>query len=138
MTSTQAKRSSLEYATGRVGPRTAAKTRARVRRHLRVRKKVAGTAARPRLVVNRSARHIFVQVVDDSVGRTLVSASTLDESIRSAEGDKTAKAKLVGTLLAERAKVAGISAVVFDRGGYQYHGRVAALADSAREAGLTL
>jgi len=138
MSGTQAKRSSLEYATGRVGPRTAGKTRARVRRHLRVRKKVAGTTARPRLVVNRSARHIFVQVVDDTVGRTLVSASTLDESIRSAEGDKTAKAKLVGSLVAERAKNAGITAVVFDRGGYQYHGRVAALADSAREAGLTL
>jgi large subunit ribosomal protein L18 len=138
MASTQAKRSSLEYATGRVGPRTATKTRARVRRHLRVRKKVAGTTARPRLVVNRSARHIFVQVVDDTVGRTLVSASTLDESIRSADGDKTAKAKLVGALVAERAKNAGITAVVFDRGGYQYHGRVAALADSAREAGLTL
>ena len=138
MASTQAKRSSLEYASGRVGPRTATKTRARVRRHLRVRKKVAGTAVRPRLVVNRSARHIFVQVVDDTVGRTLVSASTLDETIRSAEGDKTAKARLVGALVAERAKNAGISAVVFDRGGFQYHGRVAALADSAREAGLTL
>jgi large subunit ribosomal protein L18 len=138
MAGTQAKRSSLEYASGRVGPRTATKTRARVRRHLRVRKKVAGTAVRPRLVVNRSARHIFVQVVDDTVGRTLVSASTMDESIRSAEGDKTSKAKLVGALVAERAKNAGITAVVFDRGGYQYHGRVAALADSAREAGLTL
>jgi large subunit ribosomal protein L18 len=138
MAGTQAKRSSLEYASGRVGPRTATKTRARVRRHLRVRKKVAGTAVRPRLVVNRSARHIFVQVVDDTVGRTLVSASTLDETVRSAEGDKTAKAKLVGALVAERAKNAGITAVVFDRGGYQYHGRVAALADSAREAGLTL
>ena len=138
MAGTQAKRSSIEYATGRVGPRTANKTRARVRRHLRVRKKVAGSTARPRLVVNRSARHIVVQIVDDSVGRTLASASTMDESIRSAEGDKTAKAKLVGTLIAERARDAGISAVVFDRGGYQYHGRVAALADSAREAGLTL
>ena len=138
MAGTQAKRSSLEYASGRVGPRTATKTRARVRRHLRVRKKVSGDAARPRMVVNRSAKHIFVQVVDDTVGRTLVSASTLDESIRSAEGDKTAKAKLVGALVAERAKTAGISAVVFDRGGYQYHGRVAAVADSAREAGLTL
>jgi large subunit ribosomal protein L18 len=138
MAGTQAKRSSLEYATGRVGPRTAAKTRARVRRHLRVRKKISGDAVRPRLVVNRSARHIFVQVVDDTVGRTLVAASTLEETIRSAEGDKTAKAKLVGTLVAERAREAGISAVVFDRGGYQYHGRVAALADSAREAGLTL
>ena len=138
MAGTQAKRSSLEYATGRVGPRTAAKTRARVRRHLRVRKKVTGSTARPRLVVNRSARHLFVQIVDDSVGRTLASASTLDESIKSAEGDKTAKAKLVGSLIAERARDAGITDVVFDRGGYQYHGRVAALADSAREAGLTL
>jgi large subunit ribosomal protein L18 len=138
MAGTQAKRSSIEYATGRVGPRTAAKTRARVRRHLRVRKKVSGDAARPRLVVNRSTKHIFVQVVDDTVGRTLAAASTLDESIKSAEGDKTAKAKLVGTLIAERARDAGISAVVFDRGGYQYHGRVAALADGARESGLTL
>lgn len=138
MAGTQAKRSSLEYATGRVGPRTAAKTRSRVRRHLRVRKKVTGSTERPRLVVNRSARHLFVQIVDDSVGRTLASASTLDESVRSAEGDKTAKAKLVGALIAERARDAGIAAVVFDRGGYQYHGRVAALADSARESGLTL
>ena len=138
MAGTQAKRSSLEYATGRVGPRTAAKTRARVRRHLRVRKKVVGSTARPRLVVNRSARHILVQIVDDSIGRTLASASTMDEAVKSAAGDKTAKAKLVGSLIAERARDAGITAVVFDRGGYQYHGRVAALADSAREAGLTL
>ena len=138
MAGTQAKRSSIEYASGRVGPRTATKTRARVRRHLRVRKKVTGSTLRPRLVVNRSARHLFVQIVDDSVGRTLASASTLDESIKSAEGDKTARAKLVGALIAERARDAGITAVVFDRGGYQYHGRVAALADSAREAGLTL
>jgi large subunit ribosomal protein L18 len=138
MAGTQAKRSSLEYATGRVGPRTATKTRARVRRHLRVRKRIIGSTLRPRLVVNRSARHLFVQIVDDSVGRTLASASTMDDSIRSADGDKTAKAKLVGTLIAERARDAGIEAVVFDRGGYQYHGRVAALADSAREAGLTL
>ncbi len=138
MAGTQAKRSSIEYATGRVGSRTAAKTRSRVRRHLRVRKKVVGSTARPRLVVNRSARHIVVQIVDDSVGRTLASASTMDEAVKSAEGDKTAKAKLVGTLIAERARDAGIAAVVFDRGGYQYHGRVAALADSAREAGLTL
>jgi large subunit ribosomal protein L18 len=138
MARTQAKRSSREYATGKVGPRTATKTRARIRRHLRVRKNVNGTPARPRLVVNRSSRHIFVQVVDDTVGKTLASASTLDPEIRAAEGDKTAKAKLVGALVAERAKNAGISAVVFDRGGYQYHGRVAALADSAREAGLTL
>src|SRR3984885_5977302 len=138
MAGTQAKRSSIEYATGRVGPRTAAKTRARVRRHLRVRKKVIGSTARPRLVVNRSPRPIVVQIVDDSVGRTLASASTMDEAVKSAEGDKTAKAKLVGALIAERARDAGIEAVVFDRGGYQYHGRVAALADSAREAGLTL
>jgi len=138
MARTQAKRSSREYATGKVGPRTAAATRARARRHLRVRKKVSGSTARPRLVVNRSARHIFAQIVDDTVGRTLASASTLDAAIRTAEGDKTAKAKLVGALLAERAKSAGITAVVFDRGGYKYHGRVAAIADSAREAGLTL
>jgi large subunit ribosomal protein L18 len=138
MAGTKAKRSSREYATGRVGPRTATKTRARVRRHLRVRKKVIGSAVRPRLVVNRSARHIVVQVVDDTVGRTLASASTMDPTVRSATGDKTAKAKLVGALIAERAKTAGISAVVFDRGGYKYHGRIAALADSAREAGLTL
>jgi large subunit ribosomal protein L18 len=138
MAGTQAKRSSREYATGRVGPSTAVKTRARVRRHLRVRKKVSGSTARPRLVVNRSARHMFVQIIDDSAGRTLASASTMDAAIRSATGDKTAKAKLVGALVAERAKSAGITAVVFDRGGYQYHGRVAALADAAREAGLTL
>jgi len=138
MAGTKAKRSSREYATGRVGPRTATKTRARVRRHLRVRKKVIGSAVRPRLVVNRSARHIVVQIVDDTVGRTLASASTMDPGIRSATGDKTAKAKLVGELIAERAKTAGITAVVFDRGGYKYHGRIAALADSAREAGLTL
>ena len=138
MAGTQAKRSSLEYATGRVGSRTAAKTRARVRRHLRVRKKVSGDAARPRLVVNRSARHIFVQIVDDTVGHTLASASTLDADVRAAEGDKTAKARRVGELLAQRAKDAGIEAVVFDRGGYRYHGRVAALADGAREGGLKL
>jgi large subunit ribosomal protein L18 len=138
MARTQAKRSSREYATGKVGPRTAATTRARARRHLRVRKKVSGSTLRPRLVVNRSARHIFAQIVDDTVGRTLASASTLDPAIRTVEGDKTAKAKLVGALLAERAKSAGITAVVFDRGGYKYHGRVAAIADSAREAGLTL
>src|SRR6202161_1845161 len=138
MAGTQAKRSSIEYATGRVGPRTAAKTRARVRRHLRVRKKVIGSTAQARLVVHPSARHIVVQIVDDSVGRTLASASTMDEAVKSAEGDKTAKAKLVGALIAERARDAGITAVVFDRGGYQYHGRVAALADSARESGLTL
>jgi large subunit ribosomal protein L18 len=124
--------------TGRVRPHTQKSTAARVRRHLRVRKKVTGSSSRPRLVVNRSARHMFAQIVDDSAGRTLAAASTLDPAIRTAEGDKTAKAKLVGELLAERAKSAGITAVVFDRGGYKYHGRVAAIADSAREAGLTL
>ena len=138
MARTQAKRSSLDYATGKVGPRTTKKTRARIRRHLRVRKRVTGTTARPRLVVNRSARHLFVQIVDDTFGTTLASASTMDPTIRTAEGDKTAKAKLVGALLADRAKTAGITAVVFDRGGYKYHGRVAAIADSARESGLTL
>ncbi|HWG01108.1 MAG TPA: 50S ribosomal protein L18 [Trebonia sp.] len=138
MARTQARRSSREYATGKVGPRTAQKTRARVRRHLRVRKKITGTTARPRLVVTRSSRHLLVQIVDDTTGHTLASASTMDPTIRAAEGDKTAKAKLVGALLADRAKTAGITAVVFDRGGYKYHGRVAALADSVREAGLTL
>ena len=108
------------------------------RRHIRIRKRIAGTAERPRLVVTRSNRHIVAQVIDDLKGHTLASASTLDASVKTAEGDKTAKAKLVGALIAERAREAGISAVVFDRGGYQYHGRVAALADSAREAGLTL
>ena len=138
MAGTQAKRSSLEYATGRVGSRTAAKTRARVRRHLRVRKRVSGDAARPRLVVNRSARHMFAQIVDDTVGQTLAAASTLDADVRGVDGDKTAKARRVGELLAQRAKDAGIAAVVFDRGGYRYHGRVAALADGAREGGLKL
>jgi large subunit ribosomal protein L18 len=125
-------------ATGRVRPKTQASAAGRARRHLRVRKKVTGSAARPRLVVNRSAKHMFAQIVDDSVGRTLAAASTLDATIRAAEGDKTAKARQVGELLAQRAKEAGIEAVVFDRGGYRYHGRVAALADGAREGGLKL
>jgi large subunit ribosomal protein L18 len=111
---------------------------ARGRRHLRVRKKVHGTPARPRLVVSRSARHVFVQVVDDSAGRTLASASTMEVDVRSTGGDKTAKAKRVGELVAERAKAAGVEAVVFDRGGNKYHGRVAAIADGAREGGLSL
>jgi large subunit ribosomal protein L18 len=109
---------------------------AKARRHFRVRKKVVGTTARPRLVVTRSTRHITAQVVDDAAGHTLASASTLDPSIRGTEGDKTAHAKAVGTLLAQRAQAAGISAVVFDRGGNKYHGRIAALADAAREGGL--
>jgi large subunit ribosomal protein L18 len=113
----------------------------KARRHFRIRKKVSGTAARPRLVVTRSARHITAQVVDDLVGHTLASASTLDVTIRggsdSERGDKTAQAKAVGQLVAERAKAAGIDTVVFDRGGNAYAGRIAALADSARENGLT-
>ena len=110
----------------------------RQRRHLRLRKKVVGTAARPRLVVTRSARHIVAQVVDDAVGRTLASASTLEADLRSLEADKTAKARKIGELIAERAKAVGIEAVVFDRGGNTYHGRVAAVADGAREGGLSL
>ena len=109
---------------------------ARKRRHTRVRKKITGTAARPRLVVTRSARHLFVQVVDDNVGKTLASASTMEVDLRGLDGDKSAKAKRVGELVAERAKSAGIDTVVFDRGGNKYHGRVAALADGAREGGL--
>jgi large subunit ribosomal protein L18 len=118
--------------------RGSTKAASRARRHFRVRKKVAGSATRPRLVVNRSARHVFVQIVDDGTGRTLASASTLEAQLRSFDGDKTAKARKVGALIAERAAAAGIKAVVFDRGGYRYHGRVAAIADGAREGGLTL
>jgi large subunit ribosomal protein L18 len=109
---------------------------AKTRRHFRLRKKVNGTPARPRLVVKRSSRHIAVQVIDDLAGHTLVSASTLEADVRATEGDKKAKAAKVGQLVAARAKDAGISAVVFDRGGNAYHGRIAALADAAREAGL--
>lgn len=109
---------------------------ARARRHFRLRKKVVGTAARPRLVVTRSARHITAQLVDDSVGRTVASASTLEAESRSADGDKTAKARGVGERIAERGKAAGVSAVVFDRGGDAFHGRIAALADGARSGGL--
>jgi len=108
----------------------------KARRHFRVRKNVRGTAERPRLVVTRSARHITAQIIDDLRGHTLVSASTLDASIRGVEGDKSALAGKVGALLAERAKAAGVSKVVFDRGGNKYAGRIAALADAAREAGL--
>ncbi|MET8087761.1 50S ribosomal protein L18 [Micromonospora sp. NPDC005194] len=108
----------------------------RARRHFRVRKNVSGTAERPRLVVTRSLRHMVAQIVDDTKGHTLASASTLDSSLRGAEGDKSALAGKVGALLAERAKAAGVSKVVFDRGGNRYAGRVAALADAAREAGL--
>ena len=123
---------------GRITGRADARASARARRHLRVRKKVAGSPARPRLAVTRSARHMFAQLIDDTSGVTLASASTLDDAIRGADGDKTAKARQVGSLLAQRASQAGITAVVFDRGGYAYHGRVAALADGAREGGLAL
>jgi large subunit ribosomal protein L18 len=109
---------------------------AKTRRHFRLRKKIGGSAQRPRLVVNRSSRHIAVQVIDDVAGRTLVAASTLEADVRALEGDKKAKAAKVGELVAARAKDAGISSVVFDRGGNRYHGRIAALADAAREAGL--
>ena len=118
--------------------RAKGKTAARSRRHLRVRKQVTGTAARPRLVVSRSSRHVFVQVVDDTAGRTLASASTMESDVRTLDGDKTSKAKKVGELVAERAKAAGVESVVFDRGGNKYHGRVAAIADGAREGGLSL
>ena len=111
---------------------------ARSRRHVRVRKKVSGTTTRPRLVVSRSTRHVFVQVVDDVAGVTLASASTMEADLRGLGGDKTAKARKVGELVGRRAKDAGVESVVFDRGGNRYHGRVAAIADGAREAGLSL
>jgi large subunit ribosomal protein L18 len=117
---------------------TAARQKSRLRRQIRGRKKLSGTAQRPRLVVTRSSRHIRAQVVDDLVGKTLVQASTMEGDLRSFDGDKTAKAKKVGELVAERAKAAGIEGVVFDRAGNKYHGRIAALADGAREGGLTL
>jgi large subunit ribosomal protein L18 len=116
---------------------TAARVKSRLRRQVRGRKKIAGTAERPRLVVTRSSKHITVQVVDDLVGKTLAFASTTEQDLRSFDGDKTAKAKRVGELVAERAKAAGIDGVVFDRAGNKYHGRIAALADGAREGGLT-
>ena len=118
--------------------RAKGKSAARGRRHLRLRKKVNGTALRPRLVVSRSSRHVFVQVVDDTVGKTVASVSTMEADVRALEGDKTDRAKKVGQLVAERAKATGVDAVVFDRGGNRYHGRVAAIADGAREGGLTL
>src|SRR6476620_3853542 len=115
---------------------SAARRVSRLRRHNRLRKRVSGTAERPRLVVNRSSRHIHVQLVDDTAGRTLASASTMDASLRGAEGDKSALARRVGALIADRAKAAGVTAVVLDRGGNRYAGRIAALADGAREGGL--
>ena len=116
---------------------TAARVKSRLRRQVRGRKRLSGTAERPRLVVTKSARHLSVQVVDDLQGATLAYASTMEADVRGAEGDKTAKATKVGELVAERAKAAGIDAVVFDRAGNKYHGRIAALADAAREGGLS-
>jgi len=115
---------------------TAAKTASRARRQVRGRKKIHGSAERPRLIVTRSSRHLFVQIVDDLAGRTLASASTMETDLRTLDGDKTAKAKKVGELVAERAKAAGVDSVVFDRAGNKYHGRVAALAEGARSGGL--
>ncbi|MCM0064059.1 50S ribosomal protein L18 [Corynebacterium diphtheriae] len=109
---------------------------ARARRHDRIRKNLRGTAETPRLVVHRSSRHMHVQVIDDIAGRTLAAASTLEAEVHALEGDKKAKGAKVGQLIAERAQAAGITAIVFDRGGYKYHGRIAALADAAREGGL--
>ncbi len=116
---------------------TATRQRSRLQRQKRGRKKISGTAERPRLVVTRSSKHISVQVVDDLVGQTVAYASTMEADLRSFDGDKTAKAKKVGELVAERAKTAGIEGVVFDRAGNKYHGRIAALADGAREGGLS-
>ncbi|MDR2253866.1 MAG: 50S ribosomal protein L18 [Bifidobacteriaceae bacterium] len=117
---------------------TVSRAAQRAKRHRRLRKSVAGTAARPRLVVTRSARHMVAQVIDDTVGHTLASASTMETELRAATADKTAKARRVGELVAERARAKGIEAVVFDRGGNKYHGRVAAVAEGARGGGLTL
>ena len=117
---------------------TSPRTASRLRRQVRGRKKIEGSAERPRLVVTRSSKHMVAQIVDDLEGRTLASASTMEADLRGLDGDKTAKAKRVGELVAERAKAAGIEGVVFDRAGHKYHGRIAALADGAREGGLTL
>jgi large subunit ribosomal protein L18 len=118
--------------------RTAARASARTRRHLRVRKKISGSPVRPRLVVTRSARNVYAQLIDDVAGHTIASASTMDVSLREGTGDKTARARQVGKLLAERAAAAGVGSAIFDRAGNAYHGRVAAVADGAREGGLTL
>ncbi|MCX6480288.1 MAG: 50S ribosomal protein L18 [Mycobacterium sp.] len=115
---------------------SAARRVARARRHARLRKNVVGTASRPRLVVNRSSRHIHVQLVNDENGTTIAAASSIEPDVRAVSGDKKAHSKRVGQLIAERAKAAGIDAVVFDRGGNTYGGRIAALADAARESGL--
>ena len=115
---------------------SAARRAARLRRHNRLRKKVVGTQERPRLVVNRSARHIHVQLVNDATGMTVAAASSIEADVRAVDGDKKARAKRVGQLIAERAKAAGVATIVFDRGGNTYGGRIAALADAARESGL--
>ncbi len=107
------------------------------RRHFRLRKNISGTAERPRMAVKRSSRHIHVQLIDDLTGRTLAAASTIEADVRAAGGDKSAQAAKVGELVAARAKAAGVEAVVFDRGGKAYHGRIAALANAAREGGLS-
>ena len=121
----------------RTAPRVSQeRRRSRTRRHARLRKKVNGTPGRPRLVVNRSSRHMVVQLIDDVAGHTLAYASTMEADLRGTDGDKSAKAKQVGELVATRAKAAGVEQVVFDRAGNKYHGRIAALADGAREAGL--
>jgi large subunit ribosomal protein L18 len=120
----------------RAGKHTTGRVASRLRRQVRGRKKISGTAERPRLVVTRSSKHITVQVVDDLVGKTLASASTMEADLRSFDGDKTAKARKVGELVADRAKAAGVTSAVFDRAGNKYHGRVAALAEGAREGGL--
>ena len=113
-----------------------ARRESRIRRHRRVRKNIHGTAARPRLAVYRSNKHVVAQVIDDDAGRTLASASTNETDLRSANGSTVDAATKVGTLVADRAKAAGVTKVVFDRGGFLYHGRIAALAAAAREAGL--
>jgi large subunit ribosomal protein L18 len=117
---------------------TVRKRAARVRRHYRVRRKVRGAAKRPRLAVYRSNRHIYAQLVDDDAGRTVASASSLEEEVRGTAGDKKATAKVVGQLIAQRAKEAGVERAVFDRGGRLYHGRVRSVAEGAREGGLRL
>jgi large subunit ribosomal protein L18 len=114
------------------------KSEHRVRRHRRVRKKVSGTAERPRLAVFRSNKHIYVQAIDDLAGRTIASASTMEADLRSGTGATVEAAKKVGQLVGERAKAVGVTTVIFDRGGFKYHGRIAAVADGAREAGLEL
>lgn len=121
----------------RTASQVSAKRRtSRARRHARLRKKVAGSPERPRLAVKRSSRHILVQLIDDLAGRTLASASTMEADVRGLGGDKKARAAKVGELVAARARDAGVTSVVFDHGGFGYHGRIAALADAAREGGL--